>query len=99
MVPTRFERVILRRVRARIRMESVPRTATAKRQPNGVAPNRASPPAITHLPNGGCTTYSGTSLKMLSVSMFPSELNRMSLASSTNCFSYPNRSSEMASFA
>ena len=38
----------------------------AKRQPNGVSPNSCSPPAITHLPTGGWTTYSGSTLSTAS---------------------------------
>jgi hypothetical protein len=37
-------------------MDSVPTTAAAKRQPNGLSPNSHSPMPIIHLPMGGCTT-------------------------------------------
>ncbi len=62
--PSSVERVIRRVILATIRIDSVPTTATAKRQPNGVSPNSHSPTAIIILPSGGCATYSPGPLSM-----------------------------------
>ena len=43
--------------------DSVPSTATANRQPNGVSPKAYSPSAMVHLPTGGWTTKDAGSLK------------------------------------
>ena len=56
MRPRRVERNRRRPIRATIRTDRVPVTATTNRQPNGVNPNSFSPIAIIHLPPGGCTT-------------------------------------------
>ncbi len=48
-------------MRHSISTDSVPSTATMKRQPKGFSPNIHSPSAMTHLPTGGCTTYPGAS--------------------------------------
>ena len=37
------------------RISSVPKTSEANRQPKEFIPNSCSPPAISHLPTGGCT--------------------------------------------
>ena len=50
--------VIRRTIRASIRIDAEPITATANRQPNGVSPNSHSPTAIMILPSGGWTTSS-----------------------------------------
>ncbi len=63
--PSRVERVIRLAIRAVIRIDTVPTTATANRQPNGVRPNSHSPAAIIALPSGGWTTYSPGPVKML----------------------------------
>ena len=52
----KFEFVNLLAIRAVNKTERIPSKATAIRQPKGVAPNIASPLAITHLPIGGWTT-------------------------------------------
>ena len=62
--PSSVERVIRRVIRAVIKIASVPTTATANRQPNGVSPNIHSPTAISTLPSGGCTTYSPVLVSM-----------------------------------
>ena len=41
---------------------SVPTTAEATRQPNGVIPKTCSPSAISHFPASGCTTMLGPSV-------------------------------------
>ncbi len=56
--PSRVERVIRRTIRASIRIDKVPTSATENRQPNGVSPNSHSPTAIISLPSGGCATTS-----------------------------------------
>src|SRR6266699_3340602 len=56
--PSSVDLVIRLVIRAVIRIDSVPATATANRQPNGVNPNIHSPTAIMALPSGGCATYS-----------------------------------------
>jgi len=58
MQPTRVDLVIRRTIRASIRIDAEPITATANRQPNGVSPNSHSPTAIMILPSGGWTTSS-----------------------------------------
>jgi len=46
-------------MRATMSTLSAPSSATEIRHPQGEsAPSRASPAPITHLPTGGCTTYS-----------------------------------------
>jgi hypothetical protein len=42
-------------------ISSVPNTSDANRQPKEFMPNRYSPPAISHLPSGGCTTKAAVS--------------------------------------
>ncbi len=51
--PSTVEPVIRRAILAVIKMASVPATAAANRQPNGVSPNIPSPAAIRILPSGG----------------------------------------------
>src|SRR6201999_2423740 len=41
------------------RIDSVPNTAAENRQPREFRPKIHPPPAIIHLPSGGCTTNSG----------------------------------------
>ena len=61
MHPSSVERNMRRPMRATISTDSVPSSATTKRQPNGDRPNIHSPAAIIHLPRGGWTTYAGPS--------------------------------------
>ncbi len=59
VVPSTVERNNRRAIRPIIRIEAVPTTAEANRQPKGlVTPNSHSPAPIIHLPTGGCTTKS-----------------------------------------
>ena len=58
MQPMSVDPVIRRTIRASIRIDAEPITATANRQPNGVSPNSHSPTAIMILPSGGWTTSS-----------------------------------------
>ena len=53
--PSRVERVIRRAIRTRISTHSVPATAAGTRQPTGLSPKTAMPPAISHFPSGGWT--------------------------------------------
>ena len=76
-------------MRATMRIDRVPSTATAKRQPNGVAPNSYSPMAIVHLPSGGWTTNAGSSVNRSRARQLPSDSRIRSLAFSTNFCSYP----------
>ncbi len=63
--PSRVDLVIRRAIRAVIKIDNEPTSATANRQPNGVSPNSHSPPAITTLPSGGWTTNSAPRPRML----------------------------------
>ena len=85
-------------MRAVIRIMRVPRTATAKRQPKGVAPNRCWPMAIVHLPSGGWTTNSGSPVNRSRMRQLPSDPRIRSLASSTIFFSNPESSMPSADF-
>ncbi len=58
--PRNVERNSRRPIRHSISTDSVPSSATMKRQPNGSKPNSFSPTPITHLPIGGWTTYPGS---------------------------------------
>ncbi len=62
--PSRVDRVIRRAIRASIRIDREPTTATAKRQPNGFSPNIHSPTAIMILPMGGWATNSPPRVNM-----------------------------------
>jgi hypothetical protein len=54
--PSTVEWNMRRATRTMIRMERVPMTAPAMRQPHSLYPKVCSPIAIIHLPSGGCTT-------------------------------------------
>ena len=56
--PTSVERETRRTSRIVTRTSSVPKTSAENRQPKEFIPNSCSPPAISHLPTGGCTTNS-----------------------------------------
>ncbi len=64
MQPSMVDLVIRLAIWATRKMDKVPTTATAKRQPNGVSPNSHSPTAMSTLPSGGCTTYSPVVVRM-----------------------------------
>ena len=77
-------------------------TAAANRQPNGVAPNSASPSPIIHFASGGCTTYAAhwsawSAAHCFQMSALPS--SSCLSASSTGVRSTPNSISESASLA
>ncbi len=61
MPPTSVERETRRTSRIVTSTSSVPKTSEAKRQPKEFIPNSCSPPAISHLPTGGCTMNDGDS--------------------------------------
>ncbi|MEY9213856.1 hypothetical protein ABH917_003302 [Thermobifida halotolerans] len=69
--PSSTERVIRSAMRTSSSTDSAPNSAAAIRHPVGVMlspndsrPHRVSPRAISHLPNGGCTTKSPPPLKI-----------------------------------
>ena len=84
MPPMSVERVSRRAMRTVSSTASVPTTAIATRQPNGVSPKAYSPSAMVHLPTGGWTTNAGFSVKTSRSRHAPVPLRIFSLASSTN---------------
>jgi hypothetical protein len=74
--PISVERETRRTRRMVIITSSVPKTSEAKRQPKEFIPNSCSPPAISHLPTGGCTMNDG----VLSItSVFPAVIEASAL--------------------
>ena len=58
-VPRRSDRKSRRAIRPSMKIEIVPASATAKRQPKELRmPKGVSPQPMSHLPTGGCTTKS-----------------------------------------
>ena len=77
MPPTRVERDNRRASRIVTRTSRVPKISGMNRQPNEFMPNSCSPRAISHLPTGGCTTYSA---EVLNTSGFPATIESLAVS-------------------
>ncbi len=85
MQPSSVDPVIRRAIRAVIRIETVPMTATENRHPNGVSPNVHCPIAIMILPSGGWATISPDFSRKFGLPWSSSVLTFLTWFSSTPC--------------